>query len=129
MGFWAALEEVYPESRQRRCWQHQAMNVLNCLPKQSQPKAKAALHNIWQAETKAHAEKAFDLFITTYEPKYPKAALCLQKDREERMASSTFPPSIGRASAPVIRLNLPSPRSGTAPSARRAVSQEMVCCT
>ncbi|AGI69021.1 IS256-family transposase [Octadecabacter antarcticus 307] len=90
-GFWAALEEVYPESRQQRCWQHKTMNVLNCLPKLSQQKAKAAIHNIWQAETKADAEKVFDLFITTYEPKYPKVALCLQKDRDELMALFDFP--------------------------------------
>tara|TARA_R110002020_G_scaffold475683_1_gene711700 strand:- start:1043 stop:2143 length:1101 start_codon:yes stop_codon:yes gene_type:complete len=91
MGFWAALDEVYPTARQQRCWQHKTMNVLNCLPKLSQPKAKAAIHNIWQAETKDDAEKAFDLFIKIYEPKYPEAALCLQKDREELMAFFDFP--------------------------------------
>ena len=91
MGFWAALEEVYPETRQQRCWVHKTMNVLNCLPKSAQPKAKQALHNIWQAETQADAEKAFDLFIKTYEPKYPKAAICLQKDHEELMAFYGFP--------------------------------------
>jgi transposase-like protein len=91
MGFWAALEEVFPESRQQRCWMHKTMNVLNCLPKLSQPKAKAALHNIWQAETKTDANKAFDLFLKTYEPKYPKATLCLQKDREELLAFFVFP--------------------------------------
>lgn len=91
MGFWAALDEVYPTTRQQRCWQHKTMNVLNCLPKLSQPKAKAAIHDIWQAETKDEAEKAFDLFIKIYEPKYPKAALCLQKDREELMAFFDFP--------------------------------------
>lgn len=91
MGFWAALDEVYPETRQQRCWMHKTMNVLNCLPKLSQPKAKAALHDIWQAETKEDADKAFDLFIKTYEPKYPKAALCLQKDRAELMAFFSFP--------------------------------------
>ena len=67
------------------------MNMLNFLPKLSQPKAKAAIHNIWQAENKVDAEKAFNLFIETYEPKYPKAALCLQKDRIERMAFLDFP--------------------------------------
>jgi putative transposase len=67
------------------------MNVPNGLPKLSQPKAKAALYNIWQAETKDDAGKAFDLFIKVYEPKYPKAALCLQKDREELMAFFDFP--------------------------------------
>lgn len=91
MGFWAALEEIFPESRQQRCWMHKTMNVLNCLPKLSQPKAKAALHNIWQAETKTDANKAFDLFLKTYEPKYPKAALYLQKDRDELMAFFDFP--------------------------------------
>ena len=91
MGFWAALDEVNPTTRQQRCWQHKTMNVLNCLPKLSQPKAKAAIHNIWQAETKADAEKVFDLFLKTYEPKYPKATLCLQKDREELMAFFDFP--------------------------------------
>ena len=91
MGFWAALDEVFPTCRQQRCWQHKTMNVLNCLPKLSQPKAKSALHNIWQAETKEDANKAFDLFVKTYEPKYPKAALCLQKDRDELMAFFDFP--------------------------------------
>jgi len=91
MGFWAALEEVYPSTDHQRCWVHKTMNVLNCLPKSIQLKAKAALHSIWQAETKAEAEKAFDLFITTYEAKYPKATLCLQKDREELMAFYDFP--------------------------------------
>ena len=91
MGFWAALDEIFPTSRQQRCWQHKTMNVLNCLPKLSQPKAKSALHNIWQAETKVDADKAFDLFIKTYEPKYPKATLCLQKDHEELMAFFDFP--------------------------------------
>jgi len=91
MGFWAALEEVYPATRQQRCWMHKTMNVLNCLPKSAQAKAKQALHAIWQAETQVDAEKAFDLFIKTYEPKYPKAGICLQKDREELMAFYHFP--------------------------------------
>jgi putative transposase len=91
MGFWAALDEVYPETRQQRCWMHKTMNVLNCLPKSGQAKAKQALHDIWQAATKADAGKAFDLFIKTYEPKYPKAAICLQKDHEELMAFYDFP--------------------------------------
>jgi transposase-like protein len=52
---------------------------------------KQALHNIWQAETLLEAEKAFDLFIKTYEAKYPRATLCLQKDREELMSFYAFP--------------------------------------
>jgi len=91
MGFWAAQEEIYGETRQQRCWMHKTLNVLNCLPKTGQAKAKRALHDIWQAETKENADKAFDLFLKTYEPKYPKATLCLQKDREELMAFYDFP--------------------------------------
>jgi len=91
MGFWAALEEVYGETRQQRCWMHKMGNVLNCLPKSVQVKAKQALHAIWQAEMKVEANKAFDLFLETYEPKYPKATLCLHKDREELLAFYDFP--------------------------------------
>jgi transposase-like protein len=91
MGFWAALDEIYGDTRQQRCWMHKTMNVLNYLPKSSQEKAKEALHNIWQGETKVDAERAFDLFIKSYEVKYPKATLCLQKDREELMAFYDFP--------------------------------------
>jgi transposase-like protein len=91
MGFWSALDEVYPQTRHQRCWMHKTMNVLNCLPKLSQPKAKQGLHNIWQAETKEDAEKAFDLFVCTYEDKYPKATVCLQKDHAELMAFFDFP--------------------------------------
>ncbi len=91
MGFWAALEEVYPDTRQQRCWMHKTGNVLNCMPKSIQPKVKQALHEIWQAETRDDAYKAFDLFIKTYEDKYPKATLALQKDREELLAFYDFP--------------------------------------
>jgi transposase-like protein len=91
MGFWAALEEVYGDTRQQRCWMHKTLNGLNCLPTSAPPKAKQALHEIWQADTKEEAERAFDLFIRTYEPKYPKATLCLQKDREKLLVFYDFP--------------------------------------
>ncbi len=91
MGFWAAQEEIYPQTRQQRCWMHKTGNVLNALPKSVQPKAKQALHDIWQADTRNHAEQAFDLFVQTYAPKYPKATLCLQKDHQELLAFYDFP--------------------------------------
>ena len=53
MGFWSALDEIYPDTRQQRCWVHKTMNILNCLPKSTQPKAKQALHAIWQAENES----------------------------------------------------------------------------
>lgn len=91
MGFWSALDEVYADTRHQRCWMHKTMNVLNCVPKSIQPKIKQGLHEIWQAETRDDAHKAFDLFIQTYEDKYPKATLMLQKDRDELLAFYDFP--------------------------------------
>jgi putative transposase len=66
-------------------------NVLDKLPKGAQPKAKAALHAIYEAETKADAEKALDLFAATYQAKYPKAVECLIKDREALLVFYDFP--------------------------------------
>jgi len=91
MGFWAALEEVFPATRQQRCWMHKMGNVLNTLAKSVQPKAKSALHDIWQAATREDAAQAFDQFIETYEPKYPKAVACLVKDRDVLMTFYDFP--------------------------------------
>ena len=91
MGFWAALEEVFPTTRQQRCWVHKTGYVLNDPPKRTQPKAKKMLHDIWQAETREDAHKAFDLFIKTFEAKYPKAAECLIEDREELLTFHDFP--------------------------------------
>jgi len=91
MGFWAALEEIYPETRQQRYWMHKTCNALNAFPKSLQLKGKEALHDVWQADTLKNAESAFDLFVKTYEAKYPKATLCLQKDRDELLAFYDFP--------------------------------------
>jgi len=91
LGFWAALREIYPETRQQRCWVHKTANVLNYLPKSLQPKAKAALHEIWMAETKADATTAFNQFVVAFGAKYPKAVECLAKDRETLLAFYDFP--------------------------------------
>ena len=93
MGFWAAVEEIYPTTRQQRCWVHKTINVLNVLPKSGQPKAKQALQEIWRAETKTATTRAFDCFLRTYEAKYPKATACLEKDREELLTFYAFPAS------------------------------------
>ncbi len=69
-GVWIGLEETYPETRQQRCWMHKTGHVLNTLPKLLQPKAKQALHDIWQADTRDNAEKALELFVKAYESKY-----------------------------------------------------------
>jgi transposase-like protein len=91
MGFWAALAEVYPDCREQRCWVHKTANVLNRLPKGVQPKAKADLHAIWMAPTRAQAEKAFDQFTQIYGAKYPKATELLGKDRPTLLTFYDFP--------------------------------------
>jgi len=91
MGFWAALSELFPNTRHQRCWVHKTMNVLNKMPKSLQTKAKQDLHNIWMAETKAAAETAFDVFIEKYQLKYEKAVTCLVKDRQELLSFYDFP--------------------------------------
>src|SRR5680860_681559 len=91
MGFWAALDEIYGETRQQRCWFHKTGNVLNRVPKSVQPKMKQALHDIWQADTQQNAINAFDQFVAKFDAKYPKAVQCLQKDRDELLAFYDFP--------------------------------------
>jgi len=91
LGFWAALAEVYPATREQRCWVHKSVNVLDKLPKSLHGDAKSALHEIWQADSRAVAEKAFDRFVAIYEDKYPKSVECLVKDRAELLAFYDFP--------------------------------------
>src|SRR6476659_5541863 len=91
LGFWKAAGEVWPKTREQRCWVHKTANVLGKLPKSQHPKAKRALQEIWMAETKATAELAFDAFIESYTPKYEKAADCLSKDRDTLLAFYDVP--------------------------------------
>jgi transposase-like protein len=91
LGFWKALGEIWPTTREQRCWVHKTANILNKLPKSQQPKAKRSLQEIWMAETSKDAEAAFDAFIAAYELKYDKAAECLAKDRRALLAFYDFP--------------------------------------
>jgi putative transposase len=91
LGFWKALPQVFGSTREQRCWVHKTANVLNKLPKSQQAKAKAAIHEIWMAESRADAEQAVDHFLVTYEAKYPKASECLAKDRNTLLTFYDFP--------------------------------------
>ena len=91
LGFWKALAKVYSKTRWQRCWVHKTANILNKLPKSLQAKAKENIQQIWMAPDKAEAQKSFDDFISLYETKYPKAAECLQKDREALLSFYDFP--------------------------------------
>lgn len=91
LGFWAALRKVFPTTREQRCWVHKTANVLNNMPKSVQPKAKADLHEIWMAETREIAIKAFDAFLLKYQAKYSGATACLDKDRDVLLSFYDFP--------------------------------------
>ena len=91
LGFWKAMRQVWGAKKGQRCRVHKTANVLDKLPKGSQPKAKRMPHEIYQAEGRAQAEKAFDLFVKTYEAKYPKATECLAKDRDVLLTFYDFP--------------------------------------
>lgn len=91
LGFWKALRQVYSGTKEQRCWVHKEVNVTNKLPKSQQAKAKESLREIWMAANRADAVKAFDLFVEVYKAKYPGAAECLEKDRDELLAFYDFP--------------------------------------
>ena len=91
LGFWNALTKVWPTTRHQRCWVHKTANVLNKVPKSMQPKIKANLQDIWMAESRDSANKAYDLFVKNYTVKYPKATHCLMKDKDEMLAFYDYP--------------------------------------
>lgn len=91
LGFWKAVRQVWPNIQEQRCWVHKTANVLDKLPKRLREEAKQKLHDIWMADTKQHAQEAFDLFVKTYEAKYPKAVECLVKDRDALLTFYEFP--------------------------------------
>lgn len=91
LGFWKAVGQVFPKTKNQRCWVHKTANILNKLPKSLQKSAKVHIHEICMAPTKEEANKQFDSFIKTYQAKYPKATECLMKDRQELLAFYDFP--------------------------------------
>ena len=91
LGFWKAIDQVWPKTHAQRCWVHKTANVLNKLPKSLQAKAKRALQDIWMAETRQDAEAAFEGFIECYGLKYEKAVECLSEDRVPLLAFYDFP--------------------------------------
>jgi putative transposase len=91
LGFWKALEEVFPTTRHQRCWAHKTTNVLDKLPKSVQPAAKPDRREIWQAPDRAAAEAAIATFAEKYAAKYEKAVACLTKDRDALLTFYDFP--------------------------------------
>jgi transposase-like protein len=91
LGLWAALADVFPHAREQRCWVHKTANVLDALPKRVQPQAKRMLHEIVEGATRKDAGQAIDAFVAEFEPKWPKAAEKLTKDREQLLAFYDYP--------------------------------------
>lgn len=91
LGFWAALPEVFPASREQLCWVHKTANVLNKLPKSLHAKVKGALHEMYGAENKKEALKSFNQFVRLYQDKYPKATECLLRDKDRLFTFYDFP--------------------------------------
>jgi putative transposase len=91
LGFWKALEEVWPQTLAQRCWVHKTANVLSKMPKSVGAKAKSMLQDIWLAPSKAQALTALDLFVATFSAKYPGAVECLTKDRDRLFTFYGFP--------------------------------------
>lgn len=91
LGFWAALREVFPETKEQRDWVHKVVNTLDCLPKSAQPAARKALAQIRDAENREHAEKAIRDFAAAYQAKYPKAVAKITDDQEQLLAFFDFP--------------------------------------
>jgi transposase-like protein len=91
LGFWSALREVFPETREQRCWFHKISNVLSALPKSAHPGAKKALAEIWNAEDRRHALDAVTAFKTLYGNKFPKAVAKITDDVDELLAFYDFP--------------------------------------
>lgn len=91
LGFWGAVNEAFPITKHQRCWLHKTNNILDKLPKNLQKKAKKMLQDIWMADTKNNALKAYKKFVAFFKAKYPKAVECLEKDKEKLLTFYDFP--------------------------------------
>jgi transposase-like protein len=91
LGFWKAIRDVFPDTKEQRCWFHKIANVLSALPKSAHPGAKRALAEIWNAEDGEHARRAAAAFAQAYSAKFPKAAAKITDDLDELLAFYDFP--------------------------------------
>jgi transposase-like protein len=123
LGFWKALDQVYPETVHQRCWFHKLGNVLTDFPKSLQSKAKADLQAIWMAPTRKGAQQAFKRFINRYEAKYPKATAKLEKDHDALLAFFAFPAEHW------VHLRTTNPIESTFATVRHRTSRTKNCVT
>jgi transposase-like protein len=91
LGFWAAFEEEFPQSKQQRCWVHKTANILDKVPKSVQPKVKVQIREMYTAPTKEEALRAYEQFLHQYQAKYDRACECLKKDKDVLFTFYDFP--------------------------------------
>jgi len=116
LGFWAALRDVFPETKEQRCWVHKVANIADALPKSIQPLAKRMLTEVREAEDEEHAREAAKAFDAEFRPKWPKAADKLSDDLEVLLAFYDYPAEHWlhlKTSNPIS--SRPSRRSGSGP--------------
>jgi len=121
LGFWAALDEVFPQTRRQRCWVHKTANILDKMPKSVQSRAKSKIHEIYMAESKEKAEAAYKHFISAYKDKYPRAVECLEKDKEDLFTFYEFP------AAHWIHIRTTNPIESTFATVRHRTRQTKGC--
>jgi len=91
LGFWNAMEKIYPNAKHQRCWVHKTANVLNKLPKTQHSQAKSLLNEIYMSSTKKDSIMAWRKFATIFQDKYPKAVECLEKNKNDLLTFYDFP--------------------------------------
>ncbi len=121
LGFWPALAEVFPGTREQRCWVHKTANVLDKLPKRVQSSAKQKLHQMYQSGTKREALEAYDDFMALYRDKFPKACDCLDKDKAVLFTFYDFP------AAHWLHLRTTNPIESTFATVRHRTRQTKGC--
>ena len=121
LGFWKAMEEVFPGRRAQQCWVHKTANVLDKLPKRLRPDAKSLLHEMYLADTRKDAVAAYERFLTLYEDRHPKACECLSKDSDVLFTFYDFP------AAHWVHLRTTNPIESTFSTVRHRTRQTKGC--
>jgi transposase-like protein len=121
LGFWRAVEEVFPAVRAQQCWVHKTANVLDKLPKRIRPDAKSLLHEMYMADTREEAEDAYERFGKLYGARHPKAVECLEKDRDVLFTFYDFP------AAHWVHLRTTNPIESTFATVRHRTRQTRGC--
>jgi putative transposase len=96
LGFWSAIDEIYPKTRHQRCWVHKTANILNKQPKSLQAKAKSSIQEIWLSDTKKNANKAFDLFSKHIRTNIQRRLFSYKKIEKSYWLFMIFQLSIGK---------------------------------